>query len=413
MPREDMIMPQLGESVAEGTILKWLKKVGDNVAYDEMILEISTDKIDSEIPAPIAGVLAEILVEEGDTVPVRTVIARIETDISQPSSVSIPVGEDQCVLPESKVDTLLNDVAISENKGEHTGPPLQSKRTQRFFSPLVKRIAKENNISLEELENISGSGVGGRINRQDIEKYIASSSASSGEVTKVVPMDSMRKTIAKHMVASKKISPHVMSVHEVDMSAIVAWREQWKDHFYKKHGFKLTYTPIVLHCVVQALKEFPWINASIQGDNVIEHRNIHLSMAVALKDGGLIVPVIKNAQHKNLINLCQSVQELSEKSRNKKLVMSDLEGGTFTVTNAGVFGTIMGYPIINQPQVAILAMNAIVKRPVVVDGDAIAIRSMMYFNMSYDHRIVDGMMAGRFLQRLCQLIAEFDVSGEP
>jgi 2-oxoglutarate dehydrogenase complex dihydrolipoamide succinyltransferase (E2) component len=404
MARQEMIMPQLGESVAEGTILKWLKAVGDKVLADEMVLEISTDKIDSEIPSPYDGVLVELLFQEGDTVPVRTVIAIVETDAS----------------------------AVVEVTAAPVAVPGESFKGARFYSPLVRRISKENNISLEELEGLDGSGVGGRVNRKDLEAFIASRSgeqpapapaapapaAPAPAVDRsadrsVVPMDNMRKAIAKHMVESKKTSAHVMSVHEVDLSHLVTWREKWKEHFLNKYGFKLTYTPILTQCVVQAIKEFPWLNASVEGTNIIEHNRINLGMAVATPDGGLLVPVIRNAEELNLLGICRAVFDVGDRARNKKLSLQDLEGGTFTITNAGVFGTVIGFPIINQPQVAILGMNAIVKRPVVVQGDAIAVRSMMFLNLAYDHRIIDGMMAGKFMQRLEELIAEFDVSGEP
>lgn len=433
MALHDMIMPQLGESVAEGTILKWLKSAGDAVEADEMILEISTDKVDSEIPAPVTGVLKELLFNEGDVVPVRTVIARIETDAAaggdQPAAAPEPVA-DGTPTPATE--------APAAAAAPATAAPVAA-RGKRFYSPLVRRIAKENNIDFGTLETIPGSGSNGRLTRKDLEAWLAgggtgapsgssapaASSAApagytphtigvqAGDDVEIIPMDNMRKIIAESMVMSKRISPHVLSIHEADVTHLAAWRAKHKEGFRQKYGMNLTYTPMIFMAVVKALREFPWVNASVDGTNVVVRKRINLGFAVALDNSGLIVPVIKDADEKNFLGMARSVADLADRARTKKLKPDDISGGTFSVTNPGVFGTLVGFPIIAQPNVAILGMGAIQKRPVVTKDDAIAIRQMMYVSLAYDHRVVDGMMAGQFLGRVVEEIHNFDVSSEP
>ncbi|MGE4158584.1 MAG: dihydrolipoamide acetyltransferase family protein [Planctomycetota bacterium] len=434
MPLADMIMPQLGESVAEGTILKWLKKPGDTVQADEMILEISTDKVDSEIPAPCPGVIKELLFKEGDTVPVRTVIARIEATSLGSATASKPQVAPAAPAPAAAKPAAAPAPAPAP-VATAPAPSAPSRATGgRFYSPVVMKMSQEHGIGIQELETIPGTGEGGRVSRKDLEAYMASRgqggaqaktasapmfdeaprlNIQAGPDVNIVSMDSMRKNIAEHMIRSKRTSAHVLSVHECDVTHLVKYRDRTQEGFQQKYGFKLTYTPMIFMAVVQALKEFPWVNASVDGTNVVEHRRVNLGMAVALPTGGLIVPVIKGADEKNFLGMCRAVNDLAQRARSKKLTPDDVQGGTFTVTNPGVFGTVVGFPIINQPQVAILGMGAIAKRPVVVEGDAIAVRSMMYISLSYDHRIVDGMLAGQYLHRVCELIAQFDTTQTP
>jgi pyruvate dehydrogenase E2 component (dihydrolipoamide acetyltransferase) len=424
----DVVMPQMGESIAEGTITKWHKKVGDKIGKDETLLEISTDKVDSEIPSPAAGVLAEILFPEQTTVSVHTVLARISTSgqgsvsQSKPAAMEHTVSQPSVATPkphivESAVQTSLREQPLSG----------------RFYSPLVLNIARTENIPMAELEQIPGTGSGGRVSKKDILTYIEQK--KSGKVTtpafaspaqsyqshkpalpitypagrvEIVKMDTMRKAIAEHMVRSKHTSPHVGSVSEADVTNIVRFREKHKATFEKREGFHLTYTPFFLDAVVKALKDYPMLNSSVDGDNIIIRKDINLGVAVALENG-LIVPVIKNADQKNLVGLARSLNDLALRARSKKLVPDEVTGGTFTVTNPGGFGNLYGFPIINQPQVAILGVGAIKKRPVVID-DAIAIRSMVYISMSYDHRIIDGALGGMFMQKVVFYLENFDVS---
>jgi pyruvate dehydrogenase E2 component (dihydrolipoamide acetyltransferase) len=422
----DVIMPQMGESIAEGTITKWHKKVGDKVGKDETLLEISTDKVDSEIPSPAAGILAEILFPEQTTVGVNTVIARLTTDANAKISSSAPAP-----VP----------AAIAQTTGVQSAPIQQTfvsprQISDRFYSPLVLNIARTEGVTMSELETISGTGANNRVSKNDILAYVdgkkSGKSASIPQYKASVPvpsysspkpaapitypagrveiikMDTMRKAISEHMVRSKHTSAHVGSVSEADLTSIVKFREKNKSAFEKREGFNLTFTPFFLEAVVKAIKDFPLMNASVDGDNIIIRKDINLGIAVALENG-LIVPVIKNAEQKNLAGIARSLNDLATRARNKKLIPDEVTGGTFTVTNPGGFGNLYGFPIINQPQVAILGVGAIKKRPVVID-DAIAIRSMVYISMSYDHRIIDGALGGMFMQKVVSYLENFDVN---
>lgn len=414
----DVIMPQMGESIAEGTITKWHKKIGEKIGKDETLLEISTDKVDSEIPSPAAGTVAELLFPEQTTVSVQTVIARINTGVvtnqappSRPSAQHTPAPV----------------VAAAEQKSVQQ----YQKQSDRFYSPLVLNIASTENIPMTELEQIPGTGSNGRVSKKDILNYVEAKRSNRGSVSaknipgppisssrsvntgsypasrvEIVKMDTMRKAIAEHMVRSKHTSAHVGSVSEADLTAIVKFRERNKAAFEKREGFNLTYTPFFLEAVVKALKDYPMLNSSVDGDTIIIRNDINLGVAVAL-DNGLIVPVIKNAEQKSLAGLARSLNDLATRARNKKLMPDEVTGGTFTVTNPGGYGNLYGFPIINQPQVAIFGVGAIKKRPVVID-DAIAIRSMVYISMSYDHRIIDGALGGMFMQKVVFYLENFD-----
>ncbi len=424
----DVIMPQMGESIAEGTITKWLKKVGDKIGKDETLLEISTDKVDSEIPSPAAGILAEILFPEQTTVGVNTVIARLTTDANAKvtSSVPSPVQPAAAMVRPSIIAPIPVQQPIVT----------QQQSSDRFFSPLVLNIARTEGVTMSELEAIPGTGSNNRVSKNDILAYVEGKKSGksvpvpqykpsapvpsystpkpaapitfpAGRV-EIIKMDTMRKAISEHMVRSKHTSAHVGSVSEADLTSIVKFREKNKSAFEKREGFNLTFTPFFLEAVVKAIKDFPLMNASVDGDTIIIRKDINLGIAVALENG-LIVPVIKNAEQKNLAGIARSLNDLATRARNKKLVPDEVTGGTFTVTNPGGFGNLYGFPIINQPQVAILGVGAIKKRPVVID-DAIAIRSMVYISMSYDHRIIDGALGGMFMQKVVSYLENFDVN---
>lgn len=422
----DMVMPQMGESIVEGTIVKWLKAVGDTVEKDEILLEISTDKVDSEIPSSASGKLAEILVNEGDTVAVGTVIARIATggEAVKAAEAAAPAAEAPAAVAATE------PAAVEAQAAEAAEAPAQAERPKKFLSPLVKKIASENNISLDEVLAIPGSGANGRITKKDILDYLESRTAAPaapkaepaprpapvepikpiapGELVETVPMDHMRKKIAEHMVFSKQTAPHVTSVAEADLTRIVNFREKVKKEFEQREGVKLTYTAFFIEVVSRALKEFPLMNSSVDGENILYKKQINIGVAVGM-DRGLIVPVVKNADQLSLVGIARTVTDLAERARNKKLNPDEVQGGTFSITNIGTFGNIFGTPIINQPQVAILGTGAIKKRPVVVD-DMIAIRSMMYISLTYDHRIIDGLYAGQFLQKIVKSLEEYDFS---
>lgn len=441
-----MIMPQMGESITEATISRWLKNPGDSVKQDEIILEISTDKVDSEIPAPATGILKEILANEGDVVPVKSVIARIFQGEVAPTKIDaakIDAGE---VTAPDKSSPKQVEVATPESKVPEIKTEIRGGEV-KFVSPVVKSLAEKHGIDLTDLAQISGSGQGGRVTKQDFFSFIEdkpkeatinkepsipqekiSESAppvakksvtptlssnyqalvDSGEA-KVVPMDTMRSAIAEHMVRSKHTSPHVYSIQEVDVTNIVNWRAKQKDPFQKSEGFNLTFTPFFLEAATKALLKFPLVNSSIEGRAIITKKHINLGCAVALPNSGLIVPVIKRAEEKNLVGLARSLNDLGVRARNKKLLPDDVQGGTFSVTNPGMVGTLIGTPIINQPQVAILFFGAIQKRPVVID-DMIAIRSMCYLTLSYDHRLIDGMLGGMFLKFVCEYLEGWDMT---
>jgi 2-oxoglutarate dehydrogenase E2 component (dihydrolipoamide succinyltransferase) len=432
MTTVELVMPKMGESIMEATILTWSKEVGDSVEADETILEIATDKVDSEVPSPIDGVIKEVLFNEGDVVKVGTVIAILSTD-------GEGTDDDLADIPDV-IETTNGAVSIQE---ETTTADLDTSEASRFYSPLVKNIAKEEGISISELETINGSGSNGRVTKQDILAYVENKSTApqaqpepkispapkaapaaprmtgpavdrSGNV-EIVEMDRMRKLIADHMVMSKHVSPHVTSFVEADMTNIVNWRNKNKKAFQERYGEKITYTPIFVEAVIKAIKDYPGVNASIDGTQIILRKDINIGMAAALPTGNLIVPVIKNADFQSLAGLAKSVNDLAGRARANKLKPDDIQGGTFTLTNVGTFGNVMGTPIINQPQVAILAVGAIRKMPAVLEteyGDIIAIRQKMFLSLSYDHRVVDGMLGGSFLRRVADYMEAWDVNRE-
>ncbi|MGD8426303.1 MAG: 2-oxoglutarate dehydrogenase, E2 component, dihydrolipoamide succinyltransferase [Balneolaceae bacterium] len=459
--RVEVQMPKMGESVMEGTVIEWAKKVGDKIEEDETLLEISTDKVDTEVPSPQAGTLVEILAEEGDTIEVGQTIAIIATGEAA-SGASAPAssetGERAVEETKAAAPKQAKPSTAARSNGASVGTePQRIGSDGRFYSPLVRSIAKEEGISQEELESIEGSGQGGRVSKNDILSYLEDRKAgkaqpqaqpaaqppsapkqapaqgeqrsiSAGELdiqrpsenVETIKMDRMRKMIAEHMVRSKQTSAHVTTFSEVDVTALVNWREAKKAEFQKQTGIKLTYTPLFIEKIIQAMREFPLINSSVdtENDQILVKRDINFGLAVALGEGGkggLIVPVIKQAQEKNLVGLAKAVNDLAKKARSKNLNPDDLVGGTITLTNYGSVGNLMGTPIINQPQVAILGTGVIEKRPVVKEtpeGDVIAIRRMMYLSMSYDHRIIDGAHGGAFLNRVKQLLEEFDPNRE-
>ena len=427
----EMLMPQMGESIAEATISKWRKKPGDAVAKDEVILEISTDKVDSEIPAPAAGILTELLFNEGDVVPVKTKIAIIDTAAG---AVAAPATSGNAAVKEAPAPKAAPVVEAVPQRVEPAVP--QAAESAKFYSPLVKSLAEKHGIPLSELDALSGSGQGGRLTKEDLLKYVDSRGAKTAATpaapaaaatapgqkaapaatpsgdwgadgTRVVMMDTMRQAIADHMVRSKQTSPHVYSIQEIDVTNIANWRAKHKSAFEKAEGFSLSFTPFFLEATVKALEAFPYVNCSLEGKKIVLKKHVNLGCAVALGNTGLIVPVIKKAEEKNFVGIARSLNDLAQRARNKKLVPDDVAGGTFTVTNPGVFGTIIGTPIINQPQVAILCLGAIKKRPVVID-DMIAIRQMCYLTLSYDHRIVDGSLGGQFLAFIRDYLENWD-----
>lgn len=460
MARIEVVMPQMGESIAEGTIVKWHKNIGEAVKKDEILLEISTDKVDSEIPSPAAGILVEILVKEQATVAVQTVIAYLETDATSAAG-QIASGQ---AHPGANADTTSSVAGAAMNASvpadapasapAHApalvpeSPPADASLPRgRFYSPLVLSIARTEQVSMEELEQISGSGEGGRVTKKDILGYVnarksgqgapvasrgpealtshtpgapasrmpagpASAKAPlvRGQGDQVIPMTNVQQKMAQHMVASVQTSPHVAAMHEVDMTVIVKHRSDHAAAFERSEGFKLTYTPYIIDAVVRAIKKYPLINASVEGTSIVRKSAINIGMAVA-SENGLIVPVIKHAEEKSLLGIARAVHDLAERTRARKLTPEDIQGGTFTISNYGVFGTVFGTPIINQPQIAILGTGAIVKRPVVIN-DAIAIRSIAYFTMSFDHRVVDGMLGGMFMDRIVKNLEGFDAGSE-
>lgn len=424
MAQFDLIMPKMGESVAEATIIKWLKQPGDTIELDEPVLEIATDKVDSEIPSPVAGILEKILFQEGETILVNAVIAHINTSADAVVSAPVSAPAPAAVVPFMESPSASTPIAESDTDYRSA--------SGRFYSPLVRNIAKEENVSMEELEKIVGTGKDGRVTKNDILAFIPQRSSSPAPVAvkaqaaperiqapavsvsggdEIIEMDRMRKLIADHMVMSKAVSPHVTSFIEVDMTSIVQWRDKIKSTFEKREGEKITYTPIIIEAVAKAIKDFPMINVSVDGTSIIKRKNINIGMATALPSGNLIVPVIKNADMMNLVGITKSVNSLAARARANKLSPDDISGGTFTVTNVGSFGNVMGTPIINQPQVAILAVGVIKKKPAVIEtpqGDVIAIRHLMFCSLSYDHRVVDGSLGGSFLRKVGDYLESFD-----
>lgn len=431
MARFELKLPKMGESVAEATITNWLKQVGDKIEADEVVLEIATDKVDSEVPSEVSGVLVEQLFAKDDVVQVGQTIAIIETDVDS-------VKETQIEKEEAPVEVLEIEKTIETVK-EAIVSPINFSESEKFFSPLVKNIAKEEGISVTELEGISGSGKDGRVTKEDILAYIAQRKEPKAEVKQefvapkivevpkpsiqavpvsvnggdeIIEMDRMRKLISGYMMASLQTSAHVQSFIEVDVTNIVKWRDKVKVSFEKREGEKLTYTPIFMEAVAKSLKDFPMMNIAVDGDFIIKKRNINLGMAASLPNGNLIVPVIKNADQLNLVGMAKAVNDLGNRAKTGKLKPDDTQGGTYTVTNVGTFGSVFGTPIINQPQVGILALGAIRKVPAVIEtpeGDFIGIRQKMFLSHSYDHRVVDGALGGSFVKRVAEYLEAFDV----
>ncbi len=430
MANFELVMPKLGESIIEATIVRWHKKEGDQVVEDESIADLATDKVDSEIPSPVEGIVTKLFYKEGDVVPVGKIIAIINMGGEETATIDKQAESEQAT-PEVKaeIQAAVSNVNLVETAVE------SAVESDRFYSPLVRSIAKQENISLSELEKVAGTGKENRLTKQDILDYIQNRGAqpviqpasaaiinverpkiqapavttSTGDI--IIEMDRMRRLIADHMVMSKQVSPHVTSFIEVDVTNIVRWREKIKDGFAKREGQKITYTPLFVEAASKALREFPNVNASIDGYKIIQRKAINIGMAAALPDGNLIVPVIKNTDQKNLLGLVKDVNDLADRARKNKLNPDDIAGGTFTITNFGSFDSLTGVPVINQPQVAILGIGTIKKRPWVletVDGDVIAIRHICMLSLSYDHRLVDGGLAGKFIKRIQQLLEGFD-----
>ena len=424
----DVLMPKMGESITEGTIVEWKKNVGDMIGKDETLLEISTDKVDSEIPCPREGKVLELLFNKNDTVEVNTIIARIGTedsdtlDPSTKDSISQNKKDSDKEIVEEiqKVETSIKKEAVSNKKD------FESREDRVFYSPLVKSIAKKEGISLDELSLIKGSGNGGRVNKSDILNYIESkanmsepAATSIGYATSnqlkdsIEEMDRVRVKIAEHMVNSKNVSAHVYTTSEVDVTSIVNIRNRKKDAFLNNNNIKLTYTPIIVSACIKAIQEYPLMNASINGTNIAYHQNINVGIAVALPDNNLIVPVIKAAEEKNFLGLSRSVDSYAKKARSNSLAADDIFGSTFTVTNPGIFGGLFGMPIINQPNVGILSVGSIEKRPVVKEteyGDAVFIRHMLYLTLGYDHRLIDGAYGTKFLSRIKELLENYNAT---
>lgn len=426
----EVIVPSLGEGIEDVTIIKWLKNIGERIESDETIVEIATDKVDSEIPSPESGILFQINFKENSIAKVGSVIALIETDseaiVQEFSTNSKDYEHIKIEVDKQKLEKFeLEQNNISYNTSSRLSPD------GKFLSPLVRKIITDEKLSPKDISKIQGTGINKRITKDDILKFIDLSkddiqqpiqtfipsqskieSYSDKDVT-IIEMDRMRKLIAEHMVHSKQVSPHVTTFIETDASVIVYWREKYKDAFFKKYNTKLTYTHIILDAVIKAIKDFPRINSSLDGNNIIVKKNINLGIATALPSGNLIVPVLKNSENKNLSEIVTATNDLTDRARNNKLQPSEIQGGTFTVTNIGTFGSIAGTPIINQPQVAILAIGAIVKKPAVISteyGDSIGIKQLMILSLAYDHRIVDGALGGMFLQKISYYIENFDVN---
>ncbi|MBE7640320.1 2-oxo acid dehydrogenase subunit E2 [Salegentibacter sp. BLCTC] len=444
MAKFELKLPKMGESVAEATITNWLKEVGDAIDADEPVLEIATDKVDSEVPSEVEGTLVEKLFEADDVVQVGQTIAIIETEGEVPSGSDD--DEIDLDLEYEEESEYAEEVAESVEAAKETAGSNDFSESSRFYSPLVKNIAKEEGISLEELETVEGTGKDNRVTKDDILAYVenrqkgastqqksatkqapaadtskmASATAESEKVVRsgedeIIEMSRMGKMISHHMVDSVQTSAHVQSFIEVDVTNIWNWRNKHKNDFQKKEGEKLTFTPIFMEAVAKAIRDFPLINISVDGDKIIKKKNINLGMAAALPDGNLIVPVIKNADQLNLVGLAKKVNDLANRARQNKLKPDDIQGGTYTVTNVGTFGSIMGTPIINQPQVGILALGAIRKVPAVIEtpeGDFIGIRYKMFLSHSYDHRVVNGALGGQFVQRVAQYLEGFDKNRE-
>lgn len=446
MAKYNLLLPRMGESVSEATVVKWLKQPGDSIEIDDSVLDIATDKVDSEVPSPIAGTLIEQLFKENEIAQVGEVIAILEVNEEDIEQEPEPIAKEPFVnkSTEDKVETHTStsipipgiDLLANENKEANVDS------SSRFYSPLVKNIAAEEGIQLEELDKIKGSGLEGRVTKQDVLDFVASKTGNTplsaqtsshepvsavteptphaqavsiSEGDEIIQMDRMRKLIAGHMLASVQTSPHVCSFVEADVTNIVHWRDRVKNAFEKQEGTKITYTPIFIEAIAKAIRDYPMINISVNGSQIIKKRDINIGMATALPSGNLIVPVIRNADQLNLVGITKVVNDMAARARINKLKPDETQGGTFTVTNVGSFGTMMGTPIINQPQVAILALGAIIKKPAVLEtdqGDVIAIRQRMFLSLSYDHRVVDGALGGKFLKRIAEYLENWDVKRE-
>jgi len=422
----DVVMPKMGESITEGTILEWKKQVGDSIGKDETLLEISTDKVDSEIPSPATGTIVEIIAQVNDTIPVGDVIARIGEvgESTSAEDVSVETAPTEESVP-AEPDLVLEIEAVVQSEIVIEKPIIQSGK--RFYSPLVKSIAKKEGITQAELDALMGTGNNGRVNKQDILAYLKIRTAGAPTQTEDVieqpasivptmsdeiePMSRIRKRIAEHMVQSVQTSPHVYTTVEADVTNLVHIRAEHKESFKSKAGVNLTYTPMLLDACIRVIQEFPLMNASLDGDNIVHHRNINMGVAVALPDDNLIVPVIHSSEEKNFLGLARSVSDLAGRARENKLMPDEIFGSTFTITNPGVFGGLFGMGIINQPNVGILSVGSFQKRPVVKEteyGDTIVIRSMVYLTLSYDHRIIDGAYGTKFLARLVEIIEQYN-----
>ncbi len=441
----DLVMPKLGESIIEATILKWHKKPGDPIGEDETLLDIATDKVDSEVPSTAQGVIEEILFNENDVVPIGAVIARIRVGAS--SAITQTQPSPQAGKPAYEEANMVEEMPYQPSAPVGSAQQAPGNNAVRFYSPLVINIAQQEGIGMVELEKIPGTGQDGRVSKKDILAYIAARATGSNQPTaishqpmavshleietthnqennnqvalvnsypgnvEIIEMDRMRKLIAKHMVDSKHISAHVTSFAECDVTNVVLWREKIKKDFEKREGEKITYTPLFIEAIVKCIKKYPLLSSSVDGDRIIIKKNLNIGMATALPNGNLIVPVIKNADQLNLVGLAKQVNGLADAARTGKLKPDDTTGGTFTLTNVGTFGSIMGTPIINQPQVAIMAVGAIKKRAMVIEtpqGDSIAIRHIMYISLSYDHRIIDGALGSTFLNAVSMELENFD-----
>ena len=441
----EVLMPKMGESITEGRILKWLKKAGDAIKRDETIAEISTDKVDTEVPAPENGVIVQLLADENDTVEVNKPIAIIETDAAAAQIIPVSAAEKKIESIPAVIKSELSEAPVQQGTDTAASHPAGGSG-EKYYSPVVMRIAASEGITFDELQAIPGTGINGRVTKSDLLAYIeqkkkgvvtprTTKQTATVEVlqtealmehpatnipegisllqrTEIVPMDNMHRLMAEHMVKSKQISPHVTLVSEIDMTAIVQFRQSHAERFKSREGFTLTYLPMIADASIRALKDFPLVNASIVGTDIHVKKYVNLGIAVALDTGGLIVPVVKNADTLNLVGLARGINDAASRARAKRLQPEDIQDGTFTITNYGVFGNLFGTPIINQPQVAILGVGAVKKRPVVIEregSDFIAVRSMMYLSLSFDHRLVDGALGGMYIERVVKYLEEYSV----
>lgn len=416
--RVEVVMPKLGESVTEGTVVRWLKQEGDQIARDEPVLEITTDKIDTDVPAVSAGVLTKIIIKEGQTVAVGQVVGVIETQVVAVSASAPEESSDRAPDPVLPPASPVGAVLAAAHR--------EKSPTNRFYSPLVRSIAKQHGLTTADLEQITGTGNGSRVTKRDLLGFLANRAGSTRPATitlepapplsyaledvTIVPMDGIRKAIAEHMVRSKRVSPHVTQFIEVDLTRVVKYREAHKDAFFHREGFKLTLTPFFIFAMVDALRKNPILNASVEGDRILLWKPIHFGIAVGIEKG-VIVPVIRHAEALNFLGIARTAFDLASRAHARKLKPDELQGGTFTLTNPGMYGTLFGTPIISQPQVGIAATGAVKKRVVALDDDTIAIRSMMYLSLTYDHRIVDGLNAARFSQVITHNLEQFDFEG--